>query len=130
MRLRRRTFLGMTTATVAGSLLSGPADALGSAFRPFVLILSGCDPKVDPETLFNFIDPIVSHNIPIGYAVDLNTAGNVACHPLSPLYLVVSQNRDANPSALTNSCVHSSQRPRRRSADKRTTPPTRRARQD
>ncbi len=74
MRLRRRTFLGMTTATIAGSLLSGPADALGSAFRPFVLILSGCDPKVDPETLFNFIDPIVSHNIPVGYAVDLNTA--------------------------------------------------------
>ena len=73
MRLRRRTFLGMTTATIAGSLLSGSANALGSAFRPFVLILSGCDPKVDAETLFNFIDPIVSHNIPIGYAVDLNT---------------------------------------------------------
>lgn len=70
MRLRRRTFLSMTTATLAGSLLPGPAAAAGSLFRPFVLILSGCDPKVNPETLFNLIDPIVSHNIPIGYAVD------------------------------------------------------------
>jgi hypothetical protein len=63
----------MTTATIAGSMLSGPAHALGSAFRPFILILSGCDPKVNPETLFNLIDPIVSHNIPIGYAVDVST---------------------------------------------------------
>ena len=28
---------------------------------------------MSPETLFNLIDPIVSHNIPVGYAVDLNT---------------------------------------------------------
>lgn len=70
IQLRRRTFLSMTTATVAQGLLPRPAWAEGPAFKPFVLILSGCDPKVNSETLFNLIDPIVSHNIPIGFAVD------------------------------------------------------------
>lgn len=70
IQFRRRTFLSMTTASVAQGLLPLRARAEGSAFKPFVLILSGCDPAVDTEVLFKLIDPIVSHNIPIGFAVD------------------------------------------------------------
>ena len=70
IKFRRRTFLSITTASVAQSFLPGNVWAEAPAFKPFVLILSGCDPEVDTEALFNLIDPIVSHNIPIGFAVD------------------------------------------------------------
>ncbi len=70
MQLRRRTFLWMTTASFAGSALLGVSWASDPRFTPLVLILSGCNPKVDSDVLFNLIDPIVSHNIPVGFAVE------------------------------------------------------------